>query len=198
MGPIWERPPRPAVGDVNDQMTYAGVGKVITQWELIEGELCHIYCGFVRCPFDRAAIEAYGMDNIFKTRATTVEKAAENYFTGSPNQEAEGAFKTLIDLARCYSQHRNDVAHSIVRSGHWILRDWIPTEPDAAAEVKNTQWWLVPAFYISRRMRIGGPDFLYTSVELESLANALGELARELALFRHDRLPPTFTIRDGD
>src|SRR5260370_25399637 len=110
----WDVPPLPTKGDDDIEDTYAGVGRVLSQWETAELELSRIYGLLLNRPDDIEAIRLYGDPKIFEERAKGLAAAAEQYFRWNPHQEAEAELSELMLLARQFSARRNELAHSIV------------------------------------------------------------------------------------
>jgi hypothetical protein len=59
MSNSWDIPNRPTKGDDEVDATYAGVGRVISQWEMIEVELSQIYAWLVKRPEEIEAVRLY-------------------------------------------------------------------------------------------------------------------------------------------
>ena len=66
----WDIPPFPIRGDDHQGTTSAGMGRVLTQWEVIEGELAQIYGWLVMQPDEMEALHEYGEPPIFRERIT--------------------------------------------------------------------------------------------------------------------------------
>ena len=117
----WDIPPFPMRGDDDQDTTFAGVGRVLTQWEMIEVELAQIY-GWLVMRRDQIEISApiWRAADFWRT-----DKGPPGgrgcLFSAKPHQEAEGEFCTLIAKVCSFSARRNDVAHSIVRPIQWII-----------------------------------------------------------------------------
>ena len=143
----WDRPPLPTSGDDKEDATYAAVGRVLSQWENIEGELSHIFALCIGKMWTNEAYDQYYAEGkTTKSRLCTVEETARQYFISSPNQEAEGCLRRLIEGARGFADRRHEVAHGIVRPINWYWSLLKPThfEPDTSNPV-----CLVPPHYFS-------------------------------------------------
>src|SRR4029078_13418082 len=64
----WDIPPFPKRGDFDSNLTYAGVGRVISHWEMLEYKLARLYSAFVGKPDTYYATQEYGIPNIFRLR----------------------------------------------------------------------------------------------------------------------------------
>jgi hypothetical protein len=119
----WDIPPCPTKGDDEVDATYAGVGRVISQWEMIEVELSQIYAWLVKRPEEIDAVRLYGEGKrIFEERIKGLLLVADHcYFQWNPHQETEGELRALVRLASNFAARRNDVAHCIVRPFQWIV-----------------------------------------------------------------------------
>ena len=177
--PTWDAPPLPERGDHSEDTTYAGVGRVLSEWEACEAELSHIYAMFVCKFFQPEAYREYGAGRIFIDRLRIIRSAAEAYFVRHPNQEREGKFDQLAQLAEMCSARRNEVAHSIVREMGFV-------RSRRFGDPFGQQFCLVPSHYNYKRF---GPDnmptYAYTSAELAYLKGGLSQLRMHLALFVH-------------
>jgi hypothetical protein len=181
----WDVPPLPTKGDDDIEFTYAGVGRVLSQWETAELELSRIYGLLLNRPDDIEAIRLYGDPKIFEERAKGLAAAAEQYFRWNPHQDTEAELSELMLLARQFSARRNEVAHSIVR----------PIGNDDGPQ----RFCALPPQYEAKKFDSNDtPAFGYTSVELNALHAALytelvepaKRLSFKLAL-GEDGVPPT-------
>jgi hypothetical protein len=179
----WDVPPFPKKGDHDVNSTFAGVGRVLTQWEIIEVKLSHTYGLLLNRPDDLDAARQYGEPLIFKERVKGLEKAAEAYFRWNPNQETETELCGLLSEARKFSARRNDTAHSIVRPFQWT---------DGPQ-----QFGAFPPHYIGKKFDPNDvPAFAYTSVELIALSNDLFYFAEKIdslnwkLMLGEDGVPP--------
>ena len=184
----WDIPPFPIRGDDNQDTTFAGVGRVLTQWEMIEVELAQIYGWLDMRPDQIEALHRYGEPQSFRERKKGLQAVADLYFRRNPHQTAEGEFCTLITKVYNFSARRNDVAHSIVRPFQWIL------SPKLEGPL---QFCAVPPHYTGKKFDPQNmPLFIYTSVELVALSKALFYVAQEAAKFKwklilgEDGVPP--------
>lgn len=174
----WDVPPIPNRGDDNDDVTYAGVGCVMSRWEAVEVELAHLYTIFVNRPHEADAIKAYGTGRIFAERLASLREAAELYFVASPDQAVEGAARDLLDRVRRYSDRRNEVAHGIVRQMSWVRG---VRENLAQDVVGKFQFCLVPPHYTYRKFdQHNRPTYAYASADLLALEEKLYWLAQEV------------------
>jgi hypothetical protein len=174
----WDAPPIPVHGDLDENITYAGVGRVLSGWEAMEAELSHLYAAFVGKFHQAEAYREYGTGRIFTDRMKTLRTAAERYFVRHPNQSREGQFDCLAEIAVKFADRRNEVAHSIVRDlGH--------VRPFQTDDAIGSQFFLVPSHYNYKRF---GPDnmptYAYTSIELAYLTGGLWDLQSHLAIYR--------------
>lgn len=185
----WDRPPLPTNGDDNEETTYAAVGRVLSQWENIEAELSHIFALCIGKMWTNEAYDRYYEDGkTTRGRLSVVEDAARQYFIGSPNQEAEGCLRRLIEGARGFADRRHEVAHGIVRPINWY---WPMLKPaHFGPEVNRAfQFCLVAPHYQRGWIKDGAPEYIYTSRELNEIARQLFLFLRELAEFRFRYLP---------
>jgi len=176
----WDRPPAPMEGDDDENAVYAGVGRVVSNWELIEGELTHLFATFSGVLYTELAYDQYyERGKTTKARLAATEKAAERFFQKTPDQVVEAEFRDLMRRISGFSERRYEIAHGIVRPMRWNERRVRPANG-------ARQYCLVPPHYQrewldENRM----PKYGYTSKELVDLGRALFALAFELGTFRH-------------
>jgi hypothetical protein len=108
----------PMEGDLDSNHTYAGVGRVLSEWEGIEAAISHLYAWFIGKLFEAEAYHTYGAGRIFSERMKTFKAGYETYFAKHPSQALEGRCNNLAMLAGKFSGRRNEVAHSVV-DGIW-------------------------------------------------------------------------------
>ncbi len=164
----WDSPPFPTCGDNKEDSTYAGVGRVLSQWEYVELGLSHLYAIFVGKSFSISVYDQYyGPTKTFKQRIASVERRAERYFQKFPDQEVEGNFCGLIKKIKGFSDRRHEVAHGFVRPIQWyqIALPHLALPADAPF-----QFCLVPPHYQANRFDENHmPRYVYTSKELADL-----------------------------
>jgi len=179
----WDRPPYPSQGDTAEDITFAGVGRVISQWESIESELSHLYALFTGTQFKYESYEAsYATGKTTQGRLQTAEKAADKFFQRKPHQKFEGEFCRLIKIISGFSERRHDVAHGIVQPFQWYLT--IVPKHNLKFDTPF-QFCVVPPHYQVKSITTKNlPKYIYTSVELMELEKKLYNLLVELILFK--------------
>ena len=103
----WDRPPIPKRGDEHEDITFAHVGRIMTQWETIEFEFSRLYSWFGGAFEEQSLVIEYGAGRIFRDRATALARKAEEHFTSNTNQIRESEFHSLLVQARGYADRRN-------------------------------------------------------------------------------------------
>jgi hypothetical protein len=63
---------------------------VLSQWEMIEVELSHMYAWLMNRPEEIGVLRQYGEKRIFAERIKELRQIADVYFRGNPHQETEG------------------------------------------------------------------------------------------------------------
>lgn len=171
MADPWDIPPFPTNGDDRDDITYAGVGRVLTQWESIEVELSHIYSLLAGRFEEIEALREYGKPRIFEERLKGLTGAADDYFRRNPSQSLEGVFQEIQIKARKFAARRGDIAHSIVRPFRWTI---LPPQDGSIDPHEPMQFCAVPPHYTGRRFNPNNmPVYVYTSKEMDALSTAL-------------------------
>jgi hypothetical protein len=173
----WDAPPLPDHGDDDIERTFAGVGRVLSQWETIEIELSVLYALFTKRPADAEARREYGKGRIFVDRSKIIEDVAPKWLC---NQELEAEFDSLICTIRHYSDRRNEIAHGIVRPIQWV----IPFEPRS-----RFQYCLSPPYHDYRRYTEKDlPEYIYIYDIMIELERKLFVLAGDITKYRVARL----------
>src|ERR1044072_8205384 len=105
----WDRTPWPANGDATESVTFEAVGRALTCWERLEGQLCTLFealLGFsVPSP---AATRSFAAIRTSEARLTMLRSAGQAFFSVSKDAQIEADFNDL--LVRCvnYASRRND------------------------------------------------------------------------------------------
>jgi hypothetical protein len=190
----WDRPPLPTKGDEKEDVTYAAVGRALSHWENIEVELSHLFALYINKMWTNEGYDRYYQDGkTTRGRLDALRIAAENYFVGRPNQEAEGSFSRLMEAATGFADRRHEVAHGIVRPINWY---WPILRPNHFAPDAAFQFCLVPPHYQRGWITDGAPNYIYTSDELDTLTLRLFSFLHDLMDFRFRYLPSR--IRPAD
>ena len=177
----WDRPPLPAFGDTNSEETYAGVGKVLSQWEQTEIQLGYLHSAFLFRHLDWEAMIKYGKGATFRSRSTLLIESKNHFFVRVHDQNIEAEFDALYQKVTSFADRRHEVAHAVVRDETWA--DWrIPNYPDL--NTMGKRWFLLPSHYKARNFNEHLlPEFAYTGPTLRSLAHDLMMLALEIQGF---------------
>jgi hypothetical protein len=142
---LWDIPPFPEHGDVSADLTYAAVGRAMSEWEELELYLARLYAKFLKIhPIRAIAVTEYRNAAIFRVRANVIEKAADKYFVSHPDQEREADFQQLLGDIRQLSNRRNDIAHGVVKL--W----WNHRETFSEAIDRN-EYMLTPSTYMDKK-----------------------------------------------
>jgi hypothetical protein len=165
----WDRPPLPARGDLNPNETYAGVGRVLSQWEAVEIQLGYLYTIAAGKPGEWETLLEYGRGSAFVGRFRILEDKVAELFRKRPDQDVEAQFGAFRDEAKGWASRRHDVAHGIVRSHEWA-HWWLLGEPAPPSE----GFFLLPSHYKgSAYGPTALPFYTYTSASMHVLESAL-------------------------
>jgi hypothetical protein len=165
----WDIPPFPEHGDPSAELTYAAVGRAMSEWETLELYLARLYAKFLGIPPIQAiAIPGYRDVANFHARAKEIENAATKYFVSHPNQEREGEFKQVLDGIRQLASRRNDIAHGVVTL-------WWNCKETFSQAVDRNEFMLVPSTYSDKKFgNDREPKYLFRSIEIEQIVHDEG------------------------
>ena len=105
---IWE-------GDEVPDKTYAAVGRCLSSWENMEFSMSMLYSQFRGSRGKIEYFHEYGTSGkIFVERLSSMERVAELYFVGRPDQEFEASLSLVVNAARRLAVRRNEIAHGVV------------------------------------------------------------------------------------
>ena len=167
MRPVRRRP------DANPNITYAGVGRVISAWEQLEARLAEIYSIFVRKPREVDAVIKYGRDTSqFKNRMAALSRAAERYFC---NQTHEAEFDDLISKVKELHILRTQITHGIVAT--------IPITGEN--DFYELGYSVVPPWYAFHQLTKHNELFyIYNSTQLDVISNKVALCTNNLIEYR--------------
>jgi hypothetical protein len=162
----WDIPPFPEQGDPSADLTFAAVGRAMTEWEELELYLARLYAKFRGIPpINAIAIPEYRDAANFHTRAKEIGNAATKYFVSHPNQEREGEFKQVLDDIRQLASRRNDIAHGVVKQ-------WWNYKETFSQAVDRDEYMLVPSTYSDKKFgNDREPKYLFRSIEIQQFAD---------------------------
>jgi hypothetical protein len=162
----WDTPGFPDDGDAKPDMTYAAVGRALSQWEKFESELAELFAVFAGgVPTSLPAVRAYGSIQTFRGRADMIEAAAEGFFAVFPDDDLATRINDFMIRARNFSPRRNDIAHGVVHTAVWPSgQKGSGLFPAKYATKKNTLQ--VPFDPAAKGQRL---TYAYTSAEIDSM-----------------------------
>ena len=178
----WDIPAFPNKADTDDSATFAGVGRVLTEWELVEFVFGTIYRVF-RGDLTLKLVHEYGaLGEVFIRRYPRLKAESDSYFARCPNQSIERQFYKLLERAIGYSGRRNDVAHGIV----FAVQETSYFKIRLGQFPPHTNLWLLvpPAYALEKHNGTVRPLYAYSSTELNALAKNLNDLSSDLQAFR--------------
>jgi hypothetical protein len=184
MSNAWDRPPIPSHGDKDANATYAGVGHVTSNWELLEAELADLFSIFIEKRYHPDVLELYyDKSKTSQGRIAAIAERAERFFQRAPDQQVEGDFCGLMRKIRGFVDRRHEVAHGVVRPRHWfgaILPALSPDDNDL-----DYEWFLGPPRHqVNWFTKANAPTYVYSSKELHELAETILALWHELMDFK--------------
>jgi Holliday junction resolvase-like predicted endonuclease len=147
----WDIPPFPDHGDADPNVTFAAVGRAMSEWERLELYLARLYAKFLDIPtIEAIARPEYARVAVSRERARAIEAAAAAYFVRHPNQELDAEFEAMICDARKLATRRNDIAHGVVD-----LAWGIAGQTHLGDALERDEYMLIPGEYVAK---LYGPD----------------------------------------
>jgi hypothetical protein len=178
----WDRPPVPPQGDNDQDRTYCGVGRVVSEWETIELELAHLYSLFENKFGNPVTVQDYGADALFADRVSKLVKAKERFFARNSNQSLDAEFCELLERIRKYADRRHDVAHGIVRPIIWAFGS--AQAASAASDLPFHYCVVAPDYKENRFDEHHLPIYAYTWPEMMQIQGALHGAAHEVMRYK--------------
>ncbi|MGC2414171.1 MAG: hypothetical protein WA459_15915 [Stellaceae bacterium] len=176
----WDLPPFPDHGDTNADLTYAAVGRAMSEWEEVELYLARLYAAFLGIPpIEAIARPEYTRVAVARERSRVIEEVAHAYFVRHPDQTLESEFETLICDARNFAARRNDIAHGVVKLAWGQFDDSM-----LGAALARKEVMLLPGTYMFKKFddkRM--PAYMLSSVEIN-------RFAEHFRAFRFERIEP--------
>jgi hypothetical protein len=175
----WDVAPAPNEGDKSEDVTFAAVGRALSNWEYFEGYFSMVFSYLVGAGAESlAAIRAYGTVMASSTRQQMVQSAAEVYFRRNPSTDLENKLRELLKLAEKFTGRRNEIAHGIVQP-------YFFDKGEKGLEQRG--FVLYPAYYATRRRKFAGDPiehgdvitltYVYSSIEIDAFGAEFRELA---------------------
>jgi hypothetical protein len=192
----WDKRDPPEEGDPSIDITFAAVGRALSQWELFEGHLSLMFSYLIGSGYGNvAALRAYGSVESFRGRSKLIDTATEVYFRLKPNKDLEERLYSLTKVARNQAAaRRNEIAHGIANL-------YVKPNPDGE-EPEFHGYVLYPAYYATKKrvlpetgpLEIVKMTYIYSSNEIDHFKNEFEKLADEALnvltdLTSHDRIP---------
>ncbi len=182
MPSCWDIPPFPEHGDPSAEITWAAVGRALTEWKELELYLVRLYAKTIGVkPIEAISRREYLDAFKFHGRAGVIEEAIK-WSVKRPDQASEDLSKRVLDEAREAAKRRNDIAHGVVRL-HW------QRDKTLAQAIDLNEYMLTPASYNAKKFDSGmaEPAFLYGSVEIGRFADAFKS-------FRHGKIEAVWAL----
>jgi hypothetical protein len=193
--PPWTVPPFPEIGDTHQDITFAAVGRALSQWERLEVALAGLFAAFIgiKGEAEGIAMSSYGSIVASSARGTMMNAAAEFYFHIFPNPALKKTVGDLLGEVGHYGARRNEIAHGLVM-GYEVY-----TPP---GRKPSTGCCLFPAHYNNKKIKLGvgrdrHPSYIYTSKEIDAfganfkkLLPRVGLAYQQVAAREGAQLPP--------
>ena len=167
----WEQRPLPKRGDLRPTKTFAAVGQALSHWSRFESHLAILFVSFAaHAGPSPVARRAFGAVRTFEGRLEMLRAASDVYFAHAPDAHKQSEFNKLARRDwREFSARRNEIAHGIVQPN-----------PEGIPGVAIKGYALVPLLLLhnSSKRNVGwGPDFVYSSVEIDYYSKEFEQLA---------------------
>lgn len=182
----WNPLPRQDMGDANDDVLYAAIGRALSAWEYFENLLGDTFAGLCGARVTEGAERAYGVVSSFTGRRDMVD-AAWSCHPQRGRPELADLPKTL-ERAKQFAARRNEIAHGVVIG--WTVSG------------KPRGFYLCPASYNSRKrpsrqqavesaaddetwMRLSIGNYAYTAEQVLYYRDQFSQLRTDIARANH-------------
>jgi len=117
----WDVPKPEPLGDRDENVLYAAVGRALSQWERVETACARIYAFLIGAPTDELtispALRSFGVVISFPARCEMITAAGKAFFHLHPEVAIyEKWINDALSEAREFSNRRNEIAHGFL--GH--------------------------------------------------------------------------------
>lgn len=162
--------PNPVTGDATDTELFETVGRALSSWEFVEGNLAILVAYFAPAGEPRLQfMRMYGENTGFSYRVKAANKAANEFFATQVHDPLLAARVTsLISEYERLAPFRNDVAHGIVQ------------------QYAGGGFALFPAYHATKYRPIldearewTGAAYIYSSVEIRAFMKEIAPLYEE-------------------
>lgn len=158
---FWARPTPTRHGDIDVDDIYVAVGRVLSEWSMVEIALGRLYA-VLDGAAPQAAWSAYAAGRDPQTRQARLSEAARNRFADDDSEDGVTS-RRVIEAAGLAAQRRDDVVHGIA-----VL--FRPGALDGS--------YLVPTGFTAGDSNM--PDYAYTAAQLTALRGRFGRLQDEI------------------
>ena len=155
------RPPNDDQAVMHRDVLYAAIGRVLTQWEILETVLAAQFQNLIGSK-KVSALRAYGSILASGSRIDMLDAVAEIEMEGDVLKTC----KTLLQDIRRLAATRNLLAHGVVVS---VTEEGWPSD-DPRMDTKGP-FLLLPAPYNTSKFKIGetGPVYAYSALTIEAI-----------------------------
>jgi hypothetical protein len=206
----WNVPAPPNTGDADINVTYASVGRALSNWEQFESHLAVVFARLIGIgSITRPAERAYGSVRTFEGRVEMITYAAESHFDlfGGPNsmKAVQSVLKGLLKTARQDAcPRRNEIAHGVVQeygkfvhvadASGFVLgpSDYMTNKRNLAdIEVQTVRFSNVPQSFMKDAptaktvIKTTLPSYLYSSKEIDKLGELFLGLVQPARTISH-------------
>lgn len=175
----WDPPAPPPVGALTRDSVFLEVGRALSAWEAVEGNLAYIFATLVAPRGSQlAALRAYGSVLTGRGRVEMILAAAAALFFGQEEAKEYAALRNLLEEAAGFAGRRNEIAHGIVGRydvGRLVSRRATPSYVLGPPQYATKKTTLKP-----RRSRAEvvhhAPRYAYSDAQLDALRRQFARL----------------------
>jgi hypothetical protein len=160
----WDVPKPEPLGDRDENVLYAAVGRALSQWETVESACARIYAFLIAAPTDEftisPAVRSFGIVNSFPTRCEMISTAGKAYFHLHPEvANYEKRINEALSEAKEFSNRRNEIAHGVVRhiisstthesQGHYLYPSFVNPKKFPVSMIPTYQYVAMNILYFA-------------------------------------------------
>ena len=177
----WDAPAPPPAGAPTRDAVFLEVGRALSAWEGVEGNLAYIFATLVTPRGSQlAALRAYGSVLTGRGRVEMMVAAAAAFFFGQEEVQEYVALRDLLKEVAGFAGRRNEIAHGIV--GRYDIGPATSRRETPSYVLGPPQYATKKTMLKPRRSRAEvvhhAPRYAYSDVQIDAFRRQFARLER--------------------